>query len=124
MGIVGHHVYGDLYGVEPRILSDKDFLVRIIREAAERANAKILEIKTWELGGDKGGVSIIALIVESHIALHTWPNYRYATLDVYTCGEDADPWAAFKYIVEALKPKTYTVHYTDRTQLPIGLNEK
>ncbi len=120
MGIIGRHVYGDLYGVEPEKLSDKKYLEKIVREAADHANAKLLEVKVWELGGDKGGVSVIALIIESHIALHTWPNYRYATLDVYTCGEEADPWKAFKYIVDALKPKTYTVHYTDRSQLPIG----
>jgi len=60
---------------------------------------------------------VIALVLESHIAIHTWANYRYATVNVYTCGEKSDPWKAFNYVVEKMKPQTYTVNYADRTQL-------
>ena len=64
-----------------------------------------------------GGVSIIALIEESHIALHTWPESMYATLDIYSCGEESNPDAAFSYIVNKLKPKSVTSSFIDRSKM-------
>lgn len=115
--IIGKHVYGNLYEIPEEIAGDEEYLRNVVVEAAKLANMTLLEVKSWKLGGEKGGVSVIALVLESHIAIHTWINYRYATVDVYTCGEKSDPWRAFNYIVEKLKPKEYTVNYADRTQL-------
>ena len=119
--VVGRHVYGDLYGSPRELLSNREFLVSIVEEAVREGGASILETRSWVVGGEHGGVSVIVLIVESHVALHTWPENEYATLDVYTCGEKADPWKIFNYIVKALKPKHYIVHYSDRSQLPLEL---
>ena len=114
--IIGKHVYGELYGVDPALLNDERGLRRIVTEAARIARMHIVEVNSWKFeGGDKGGVSVIALVVESHIAIHTWPAYSYATVDVYTCGEHSDPMAAFRYIVSQLSPKRFTVSYTDRS---------
>ena len=45
----------------------------------------LVEVNSWKFkGGDKEGVSVIALVLESHIAIHTWPVYNFATVDVYT----------------------------------------
>ena len=113
--IVGKHVYGNLYNCDVNIISDEEKLRRIVEVAAEKANATIWDIKSWKLSGEKGGVSVLALVVESHIALHTWVKYRYATVDIYTCGEETDPWKAFEYIVSQLKPEKYAVKYADRS---------
>ncbi len=59
---------------------------------------------------------MIALVVESHIAVHTWVEYAYATVDVYTCGEQSDLLPGIKHIVTYLKPKDYRVWYADRGQ--------
>ncbi len=116
--IVGRHVYGNLYGVDPNKLWDEEWLRELVREAAEIANMKIVELKSWKFEGYHGGVSVIALVLESHITLHTWPDYEYATVDVYTCGERGDPWKAFYLIVERLQPEDYTVHFSDRSSKP------
>lgn len=64
----------------------------------------LVEVKSWKfINGDKEGVSVLALVVESHIAIHTWPVYRFASVDVYTCGDHSMPDKAFNYIVSALK---------------------
>ncbi len=115
--IIGKHVYANLYGVPREIAWNEEYLKETVIRAAEKANTILYDIKTYRIGGEKGGISIIALILESHIALHTWPEYRYATLDIYTCGEKSDPWKAFKYIIQRLKPENYTVNYADRTQI-------
>ncbi|MEM0380162.1 MAG: adenosylmethionine decarboxylase [Desulfurococcaceae archaeon] len=114
--IIGKHVYGNLYGIPRELAIDEKYLIETVVKAAELANMTLVDVKSYSFGGLKGGVSVIALIMESHIAIHTWVEYRYATVDVYTCGDKSDPWKAFQYIVERLKPKDYTINYADRTQ--------
>ena len=81
------------------------------------AKATLMEVKSWKVEGVKGGVSVLALITESHIAVHTWPEYKYAAVDVFTCGDHSDPKAAFEHIAKALKPKWVDQHYADRSSL-------
>ncbi|ALU12046.1 hypothetical protein EYM_07470 [Ignicoccus islandicus DSM 13165] len=116
--IIGRHVYGNLYGIDPNLLWNEEFLRDLVKRAAEVANMKLVEVKSWKFEGYHGGVSVMALVLESHITIHTWPDYEYATVDVYTCGEKGDPWRAFNFIVEELKPEDYTVHYADRSSRP------
>ncbi len=115
--IIGKHVYANLYGIDKSIANDPDYLKKIVVDAVRKANATLVDLRAWRFGGAKGGVSVIALVLESHIALHTWPYYEYATLDIYTCGENTDPWKAFNYIVSKIKPKHYKVHYADRSSI-------
>jgi len=113
--VIGKHVFGNLYDINPEILTNEEFLYNVILEAVKIANMTLVESKSWSFGEEKGGVSVIALVEESHIALHTWSEYNYATLDVYTCGENSNPQAAFEYIVTQLKPKRYQIFYADRS---------
>jgi len=101
--IVGKHVFGNLYGIPREIAANEELLYETVRKAVEVANMKLVEMKSWKFGGKKGGVSVIALVEESHIAVHTWLEYNYATVDVYTCGEHSDPQKAFDLIVSVTK---------------------
>ena len=119
MRIVGKHVFGSLYELgEQRAYSDAEWLESVVREAAKRANSTIIESRSWSIPGEKGGVSVIVLVDESHLAVHTWKEYNYATVAIYTCGEHTDPWKAWEYLLSVLKPRKYTVNYADRSQLP------
>ena len=115
--VIGKHLYANMYGIETNILENEEFLKDLVLKAVEAAHSTLIEIKSWKVGGKKGGVSVIALVNESHIALHTWIEYSYATLDIYTCGAHTDPWAAFNLIIKALKPRKYKVGYADRSQM-------
>ncbi len=117
--IVGKHVYGSFYGIDRDVASNEELLRTVVLRAVRESGATLHDIHSWKFQGRKGGVSVLALVLESHIAVHTWLEYDYATLDVYTCGSHTDPWKAFNVIKEALKPKYYTVHYADRSQLPV-----
>ncbi|BAN89529.1 adenosylmethionine decarboxylase [Aeropyrum camini] len=114
--IVGKHVYGSLYGVPLEKATDEEYLRGVVVRAAEAAGATVHAVNSWTIPGEKGGVSVIVLVLESHLALHTWPEYDYATFDIYTCGEHTDPWKAFELLLSELNPKRYTVHYVDRSQ--------
>ncbi|MGC8567934.1 MAG: adenosylmethionine decarboxylase [Candidatus Micrarchaeia archaeon] len=116
--IIGKHVYGNLYSISPALLTGIDFLSKKIEEAARAGNAHIIEIITKkfpDINGYEGGVSVIALLEESHIALHTWPEGAYATLDVYTCGKEADPQKIFDYMTNVLKPAHFDSYTADRS---------
>lgn len=111
--VVGKHVYGNLINCRNNdILRDPHRLEEIVRNAAELGNMTILDIKSWKIGE---GVSVVAVILESHITIHTWPEYNFATVDVYSCGSHTDPYAAFNYIVEALQPEKVETGYFDRS---------
>lgn len=114
--IVGKHYYANLYGIDVERAWDEEGLKDAVIRAAEVSNMTLLDVKSWKLGGVKGGVSVIAIVLESHITVHTWPHYGYATVDVYTCGEDSEPSLGLKVLLEYLKPREYDVAYADRTQ--------
>ncbi|MCE4619842.1 MAG: adenosylmethionine decarboxylase [Desulfurococcales archaeon] len=111
--VVGRHVYGNLLNCNNReALRSPELLEGIVREAAEIGNMTVLDVKSWKIGE---GVSVVAIILESHITIHTWPEYGFATVDVYSCGSHTDPHAAFNYIVEKLQPEKVETGYFDRS---------
>jgi S-adenosylmethionine decarboxylase len=110
--VIGRHVYGELYGCDERILSDPGELEKIVREAAEIGKFTLLDVKTWKI---HPGVSVVGIVLESHITIHTWPEHLFATVDVYTCGETGDPVAAYLHIVKRLRAKKYTMKTSDRS---------
>ncbi len=116
--VYGKHVYGSFYEVEEdKIYEDTKFGEDLVKKSVELAGATLIEIKSWKIEGEKGGISVLALVNESHIAIHSWKEYKYVTIDIYTCGEHTDPWKAWRFLKETLKPKRYTVHYSDRSMV-------
>jgi len=116
--VIGKHVYGELYFSEPSKLTDLELIENIVIEAAKEGNMHIVNISPFRFKGPNGvdgGVSVIAIILESHIAIHTWPEANYATVDIYSCGASSDPHKAFEYIINKLKPKNYKKNYADRS---------
>ncbi|MGC8975310.1 MAG: adenosylmethionine decarboxylase [Thermoprotei archaeon] len=110
--VYGKHVYGSLYDCDPELLSDPEFLKKVVVEAARIGNMTLLDVRTWYMGP---GVSVVAIILESHISIHTWPEYSFATVDVYSCGKHTDPHKAFEYIVKSLKARRYEFNVIDRS---------
>jgi S-adenosylmethionine decarboxylase len=113
--IIGKHVYGNLYDFDTVVIQDETALKNIIIEAAKIAKMTVWDTKVWRFGGAKGGLSALALILESHIAIHTWSELKYATVDVFTCGNKSEPILAFEYIVSKLKPKSVVKHIANRS---------
>lgn len=110
--VIGKHVYGSAMECDPLKLTDEEFLTNLVVEAAKVGNMTLLDVKAWKLNP---GVTVIGVIVESHISIHTWPEYGFATVDVYACGETSQPEKAFDYIVERLGAKYVVKGYADRS---------
>ncbi|MCS6769474.1 MAG: adenosylmethionine decarboxylase [Candidatus Caldarchaeum sp.] len=113
--IVGKHVFGNLYGCPEKLLKDQKFLRQVILDAVKLSGMTLVSLRSWKFGGEKGGVSVIALVKESHVAVHTWQQYRYATVDIYTCGEESDPNKGFDHVVQSLRPEKVVKHVADRS---------
>jgi len=98
---LGKHILADLYNCETRLLNDIDYIRNIMLEAAIQANCTIVsehfhEFSPW-------GISGVIVIQESHLTIHIWPEYAYAAIDLFTCGESAQPWKAFNYLKQKLE---------------------
>lgn len=96
----GRHVIAELDGCEAGLLSDPLLIRRLMLEAADEAGATVLGDDVYEF--HNGGVSAFVLLAESHISIHTWPEHRYAALDIYTCGHHTMPDLACQLLAERL----------------------
>ena len=101
----GVHLIIDLYEAEG--LDDIDRIEEALRRCVAAAGATLLHIHLHHFEPN-GGVSGVAVLAESHISIHTWPEASYAALDVFMCG-DAKPEACIPVLREAFQPKRIVV---------------
>lgn len=101
----GTHLIIDLEGAAH--LDDVPYIERALIEAVEAANATLLHIHLHHFTPN-GGVSGVAVLAESHISIHTWPERGFAALDVFMCG-CADPHKAIPVLEHAFKPRVIAV---------------
>lgn len=76
----------DLYECETSCIDDMDYIKNVIHEVCEGIGAGIVEECYHRF--EPIGVSAIAVITTSHISVHTWPEYGYAAVDIFSCQED------------------------------------
>ena len=100
----GVHLIIDLYEAER--LDDRDHVEQAICRAVDASGATLLHIHLHRF--EPNGVSGVAVLAESHISIHTWPEIGYAALDVFMCGK-ANPDACVPVLREAFRPKTIAV---------------
>ena len=93
MKALGQQTSVEYYKCNPEILNDVAAIKRAMRDAARIAGATIVQ-EAFHLFNPHG-VSGVVVIAESHLAIHTWPEYGYAAVDLFTCGDDVDSELAF-----------------------------
>ena len=109
---IGHHYIIEASGCDPDILGDVGRVQQILVKAAEVAGAKVWAVSFHRF--HPHGVSGVVVISESHLAVHTWPEFKYAAMDIYTCGDQVDPEKGIEYAVEAFKASSS--HITEMTR--------
>ncbi|MGD2080349.1 MAG: adenosylmethionine decarboxylase [Nitrospirota bacterium] len=93
----------DLKDCNPGILDDLGEVQDAMVSAAKEAKATIVDVSFHEF--NPIGISGMVIIAESHLSIHTWPEYGYAAVDIFTCGEQIKPLDAARYLIERFQCK-------------------
>lgn len=112
--VLGHHLLLDMQGVAAPLLTDAVLVERVLRDAAQAAGATPLDARLHHFGPGLG-VTGVLLLKESHISIHTWPEYGFAAVDIFMCGT-ARPELGVEVIVKALRPAQW--HMRDHARGP------
>lgn len=102
---LGRHMLADLHGVCAELLTDVDRIEAVLMQAACAAGATPLFGKFHQFGAGQG-ITGVLLLQESHISIHTWPEFGFAAVDAFMCG-DCRPQLAVDIIRNALQPASF-----------------
>ncbi|MDA9746247.1 adenosylmethionine decarboxylase [Prochlorococcus sp. AH-736-K20] len=115
------HLLLELYKCDYEKLNDESFLRCSLNRAAKFAKATVLNLISNKF--EPQGVTAIALLAESHISIHTWPESNYSAVDIFTCGRNMSPELASQYLIRALKAEEHTLRVIDRNPPKAVLKE-
>ena len=107
MHALGRHLLLELKICNEEVLDDLEYLKECLNEAAIECGATVVGQSFYHFS--PCGVSGVVNIAESHISIHTWPEYGYAAVDVFTCGDDVAPEKAARLITERLGAKNHSL---------------
>ena len=103
MNVLGRHLLLELKNCNQEVLNDLDFIRNCLSETAEQIGATVVNQSFHQF--NPHGISGVVIIAESHLCIHTWPEYGYASVDVFTCGETIDPKQAINLLAEKFGSK-------------------
>jgi len=101
MHSLGRHILVEFFGCSSEILNDVPYIENSMRRAAQEAGATLISSVFHHFS--PFGVSGVVVIQESHLAIHTWPEYRYAAVDLFTCGNAVNPWVSYNILKQAFQ---------------------
>ena len=106
------HFLLELYGCDGEKLNDESFLRCKLNKAAKLAKATVLNLISNKF--EPQGVTAIALLAESHISIHTWPESNYSAVDIFTCGQNMMPEQASQYLIKSLMAEEHSLRVIAR----------
>ena len=121
--MLGGSILLDFYGVKEEKFHDSRYMEDILKQVILHSGLTLLKISTFQfetrntsLNNDtqKGGMTGYAMLAESHISIHTWPEYQKVTLDIYTCGDPEKAEHALSYLLKTIKYEYYTEKRVER----------
>ena len=104
MAALGKHLLLELKDCDTALLNDMEYLREVLADVARLIGATVIKDSFYQFSPQ--GISGIVIIAESHLSIHTWPEYAFAAVDVFTCGDVIEPSRAVKPLVEKLKAKS------------------
>jgi len=104
---LGTHLLVELRECNPDIIKSLEKVRNALVSAAKEAKATIVNVSFHEF--NPFGISGVVVIAESHLTIHTWPEYAYAAIDIFTCGELIKPEVAASYLIEQFECKNPSI---------------
>ncbi|MBX3040210.1 MAG: polyamine aminopropyltransferase [Bdellovibrionaceae bacterium] len=117
MNALGRHILVEFNGCDADILNDVSVIEKEMVNAAKTAGATVINSSFHHFS--PYGVSGVVVIQESHLAIHTWPEYGYAAVDLFTCGESVDPWVSFEHLKKSFKASGFSALEMNRGSLSL-----
>jgi S-adenosylmethionine decarboxylase len=102
----GRHMAVDAWGIAFEHLNEADLLLAQMVQAAEASGAMVLSVQSKQF--EPQGATVLVLLSESHMSIHTYPEKGFAALDCYTCGETVDPRVAIEAMLAFLQPSSFS----------------
>ncbi|MBP9884808.1 MAG: S-adenosylmethionine decarboxylase proenzyme [Leptospiraceae bacterium] len=118
LNVLGKHSIAEYYDCDREIINDQDLIEKLMIEAVEISGATL--VKTVFHKFSPHGVTGIVVVAESHFAIHTWPEYGYCAVDIFTCGDVIDNRLALDHIKKQLCAKSVSVLEMKRGILDTG----
>ncbi len=115
MNALGKQLLLELKDCDKEVLNDLSLLRGILLAAAGEAGATVLDESFHRFNPQ--GVSGVVVIAESHLFIHTWPEYGYAAADIFTCGNSVQPEKAARILIEKLGAKNCSIQEIQRGTL-------
>lgn len=112
----GKHVLAELDGIDARLLDDDEFLRSTLADTLTDAGATVCEVISHRF--EPQGVTVLAILAESHASVHTYPEIGAMFVDVFTCGERADPEHAVRLLAKALGTEPVSMSTITRGRQP------
>lgn len=121
---LGHHLIVELYDCDTEVINNAKAVEKALVKAVDISGATLVRSVIHEF--NPHGVSGVVVIEESHFSVHTWPEYGYCALDIFTCGNEIDHMSALQYLKDTLGAKSLSVNEIRRgiLDLPIKLRHK
>ena len=107
MYALGTHLLVELKDCNPDILKNLEKVRSALVSAAKKAKATVIDFSFREF--QPFGISGIVVIAESHLTIHTWPEYGYAAVDIFTCGDIIKAEVAASYVIKQLESKNPSI---------------
>jgi S-adenosylmethionine decarboxylase proenzyme len=112
MDTLARHLLAEYYGCDPRQLDDPQRLAPLLEAAVEAGRATVIRTLLHRFGPQ--GVSGVVILAESHLAVHTWPEHAFATVEVLVCGAGPDPEASHRFLLQRLRPARHELRVLGR----------
>lgn len=106
------HCLLNLYGANRSKLDDLGLLLDLLKKSAYETGATYIDHVSKKF--EPQGVTIVIMLSESHVSIHTWPEKGEAMVDIFTCGDEVDPLCGVPLIVSDLQPNRYTIEMINR----------
>jgi len=103
MEALGRQILVEFYDCDESKINDVSYIENSLIQATKASNATIISHNFHKFS--PYGVSGVVVIAESHVAIHTWPEYNYAAVDIFTCGDTIDPWVIQEHLKEYFESK-------------------
>ena len=107
MNALGKHLLLELKECDKEVLNDLGYLKDIMLQAANESGATVLGASFHPFKPQ--GVSGVVVIAESHLSIHTWPEYNFAAIDIFTCGTSVEPEKAAELLIKKLGAKDHSL---------------